>query len=330
MKYGIISSLEVNWFGLSFWQTQIWSKITTESWQVKESFYYGNKNSIFLCIEIRSIGLWFFGAFALWVTAQQITEDWDNYIVHLSNFLKKKWIIFIQIEPLGEIGCHIYHSSWLVGKYPYKKFLTPYTRTINLLWRDEEILEQMHEKWRYNIRSAIKKWVEIERVLATSENIDIWMSLLDDTLSRDGFSGNSRKYYEIFIKNIETQLQWWLYFARFEWRVIAAGIFVFETDRAIYYYGASSSDSWDKKVFAPYLLQWEVMKSAKKQWIPLYDLLWISEPGIENDALAGVSFFKSRFGWQVIRLPQKILFPLSWKYNLFLAVQKIKNLLKRR
>lgn len=45
-----------------------------------------------------------------------------------------------------------------------------------------------------------------------------------------------------FLKNIEKAGQGWLYFAQFEWQVIAAAIFVFTSERAIYYYGASSSD----------------------------------------------------------------------------------------
>ena len=42
----------------------------------------------------------------------------------------------------------------------------------------------------------------VERVDATSENIDIWMGLLADTLTRDRFSGNSRSYYETFLYNL--------------------------------------------------------------------------------------------------------------------------------
>jgi lipid II:glycine glycyltransferase (peptidoglycan interpeptide bridge formation enzyme) len=47
--------------------------------------------------------------------------------------------------------------------------------------------------------------------------------------------------------------------------VIAAGIFVFTLERAIYYYGASSSKSMDRNIFSPYLLQWEMMKLAKSK-----------------------------------------------------------------
>jgi hypothetical protein len=62
------------------------------------------------------------------------------------------------------------------------------------------------------------------------------MNLLNETLSRDKFAGNSRQYYVAFLENLTSQDMGGLYFAKLEGRVIAAGIFVYTTERAIYYY----------------------------------------------------------------------------------------------
>ncbi len=236
MQYSIIPYSEISWLSLSFWQSPIWSRIITESWQAKDSFYYGNIDSTFLSIEIRSTWLGFYWAFAIGISCSQVSTDWDEYIENLQIFLRQKWVLFFQIEPVEELW--VMSDLWSATQKPYKKFITPFTRIIDLSPSEDEILSQMHEKWRYNIRYAIKKWVKIDHVEPTRENIDIWMNLLDETLARDGFSWNTRIYYEVFISRIESQSQWWLYFARFEWRVIAAGIFVFLPQIAIYYYGA--------------------------------------------------------------------------------------------
>lgn len=325
MQYYFISATETEKLALSFWQSSIWSSILIESNQAKEVFYFGNLDSTFLLIEIRSIGFGFYGAFSLGVSKNQIGEDWDQFVSELKKVLKMKWILFFQLEPIDDC-IEKYQMS---ERGLYKKFLTPYTRIINLIPTENEILAQMHEKWRYNIRLASKKWVQVQRANLNEENLDIWIWLLDETLARDGFSGNSRKYYEAFLQNIEEKNQWWLYFAWFEWRVIAAGIFLFTSERAIYYYGASSSKLEDRNIFAPYLLQWELMRIAKSRNIWIYDLLGISTPGIE-DSLAWVTFFKSRFGWDIVELPKKIFIPISWKYLILTSLQKIKNLLKRR
>ena len=78
--------------------------------------------------------------------------------------------------------------------------------------------------------------------------------------------------------------------------MIAAGIFVFHGDTAIYYYGASSSDREFRKHMAPYLLQWFAIGEAKKRGCTTYDFLGIASPGSVDDRLAGVSAFKEKFG----------------------------------
>ncbi len=324
MQYRIIPVSEIESSDPSFWQSPTWADILMESGQAREVFYYGDMQSTYLLVEIRSVWLGFFGAFSLGVSHYQIGSDWDSLILSLQKELKSRNLLFLQIEPI-DVEVKRNNTQKL-----YKKFLTPYTRVLDLTLTEDEILAQMHEKWRYNIRTAIKRGVVTERADTTRDNIDIWMKLFSDTLIRDGFTGNSREYYEIFIRNLEKTNQWWLYFARFEGRVIAAGIFVFAPDRAIYYYGASSSESSDRRVFGSYLLQWEAIRIARDHGSKIYDYLGISSPHDTSDALAGVSFFKSRFGGKVVALPTKILYPLTWKYSIFSTLQRIKNLLKRR
>jgi hypothetical protein len=333
MPYKILSSSEIQSDTLPFWQTPIWSDILLSSHQAREVFYFWNPNGSYILIEIRSIGLGFFGAFSLWVTDQQIGADWSIFIQNLCDFLSKKWVLYLQIEPITDLHLEKqsgYKKPNTLGHRPYRKFLTPHTRIIDLSGSEDDILAQMHEKWRYSIRTATKRWVAIESVEPTSENIDIWMNLLTETLSRDKFAGNSEQYYVSFLQNLADNDIGWLYFAKLEGRVIAAWVFVYTKERAIYYYGASSSLESDRKVLAPYLLQWEAILIAKRRGILQYDLLWVSDPDHPDDELAGVSFFKSRFGGVITPLPPKILYLLSWKYTIFRHIQKIKNLLKKR
>ena len=102
------------------------------------------------------------------------------------------------------------------------------------------------------------------------------MKLLSDTTSRDGFAQNSRKYYEKFLSVLEADKSGGLLFAYFDSRVIAAGIFVYSGDTAIYYYGASSSDRELRKHMAPYLLQWEAIREARRRECRIYDFLGIA------------------------------------------------------
>lgn len=320
MKYNFLRPHDIDFTGISFWQSDFWSNILLASGQAKEVFFYGNSSSSWALVEIRSLWLWQYGAFSLGIKEKQVWDDFSDLLSSLKKVLAEKWALFLQIEPIGEIP----DLRWQIPDSRfYKAFLTPHTRVLDLTLPEEDILKQMHEKGRYNIRLAEKRGVIVESAESTKENLDIWMKILSETTSRDGFSGNPRQYYEAFLSELQKGNMGGLYFARLENRVIAAAIFVFTPSQAIYYYGASSSLKEDKKHMAPYLLQWHAILEAKKRQIPLYDFLWVADPDDPSDPLRGVTEFKEKFGGTRVNLPQKILFPLSWKYKSFLLLRKI-------
>ncbi len=136
MKNSFILSSSIDTSQLSFWQSPIWADILTASKQVREAFYYGNIHSSFILIEIRSIGLGFFGAFAIGVSHTQIGDDWQDYLSTLKIILSDKKVLFLQIEPIDEIK--IKNKEHLNQEFS-KKFLTPYTRIIDLSQTEDEI-----------------------------------------------------------------------------------------------------------------------------------------------------------------------------------------------
>gem|GEM_PF-2013936 len=88
-------------------------------------------------------------------------------------------------------------------------------------------MHSFHKKCQYNIRLAEKKGVHVKKVEKTAENIDIFFDLITQTTKRNGFSGNSKKYYADFLEHIpESEL----FFAYLEEKVICAGIFVYTSD----------------------------------------------------------------------------------------------------
>ncbi len=299
----------------SFWQSALWKEILMSSHQVDstESIHISNGS---ILLEIRSIGMGFFWGFVIGSLFDSLNEIDIQKIICIARWKK---CIFLQIEPL-------FWEIALPGKMPYRHFLEPYTRLIDLKKPESEILSEMHEKWRYNIRLAEKRWVKTQWALPTSENLRIWMDLLWETTSRDRFAQNSEKYYQIFLEKIAYKNTGWLLFASFEWKVIAAGIFVFFKKQAIYYYGASTSDREFRKHMAPYLLQWEAIQEGKRRGCEIYDFLGVAAPWDQKSHLQGVSDFKEKFGGEVCTLPEKTLFPLSWKYRLFICIRSLKKI----
>lgn len=303
---------------VSFWQSEIWGNILIHSWQAIAIQWIKHGDDTIL-IEFRNIWLGMIWAFSTGIDMRHIDE---KDLRPWKSIAKKYWAIFWQREYLSN-GNSLREIWW---SKPYRHFLEPYTRILDLTLDESSLLAQMHEKGRYNIRLAEKRWVTVEWIEPTVEHMDIWMWLIAETTDRDGFAHNNRTYYEVFLHQGDTTR---LAFAYYAGNVIAAGIFVFHGDTAIYYYGASSSDREVRKHMAPYLLQWFAIGEAKKRGCTTYDFLGIASPGSVDDRLAGVSAFKEKFGWEVLELGQKTLIPLSWKYSLFLILRKLKRVISR-
>jgi lipid II:glycine glycyltransferase (peptidoglycan interpeptide bridge formation enzyme) len=244
-------------------------------------------------IEKRSLWFWEFWLFILWF-------EWiinKNLEIQFIDFCKKENCLFIQIETIN------YKDSTLIPflngvpkgggiiSWYYKKFITPYTAVIDLKKSEEEILSDMKPKGRYNIKLAAKKWVEVSIVDKTDENINAYYNLMLETTSRDKFSWNTLLYYKNFLNLLGDSK---LLLSKKDGVIIAGGIFIFDKEFSIYYYWASTSKKEYRNLMAPYLLQWEAIKYAKKIGSKIYDFLWVASPGEKNSPLSWVTDFKKK------------------------------------
>lgn len=171
------------------------------------------------------------------------------------------------------------------------------TLEIDLQKTDDEILSEMKRKGRYNINLAQKKGVKIRALSGeevTPKDIDDFWKLNTETTSRDKFSGHEKSYYEKFLKYLKGYAV--LFFAEYEGRRIATALSTFCGEKAIYYFGASTSDPDFRNLMAPYLLQWEMMQYAKKRECTSYDFLGIAPEDQPNHPYSGISEFKWKFG----------------------------------
>lgn len=324
MKYGIFDFSGKNIPELSLWQSAAWKNILTKSGQAREVFYFGNPDATFFLVEIRAVGAGFFGAFILWVKDFQIADDFSDCFKSLKNFLQKKWIIFLQVEPIEEIV----EFQNLPSREVSRKFLTPFTRIISLEKSVDDIIANMPQKGRYAIRNAEKKWVKIEIITDFSEKIlDEWMWLLEETTARDSFSHNSRRYYELFLRELWENA--FIVASKMDGKYLAMTISVFSGESGFYYYGASTSDPEGRKLASSYLTLWESMKFAKNHGKKMYDLFGVADPNNPDDPLMGVSQFKQKLGGEIYELPEKFLFPISFKFSIYSLLLKIKKFLKK-
>ncbi len=299
---------------MSIWQTKSWQKMLKKSGQVSEFF---ELNNIF--IEKRKVALGEYWLFILWFENKLNQKDINNLI----ELCKKEKCLFIQIETLD----YYKKTEFKINnfkKWYYKKFITPYTSVIDLNQTEDEILSKMKPKWRYNIKLAIKKWIEVKEVEKTDENMKKYYDLMLETTSRDNFNWNTIDYYKTFLNElINTKL-----LIAYLWdKIIAWWIFTFDKNVSIYYYWASTSDKKYRNMMAPYLLQWTAIKIAKEKWSELYDFLWVSSPWDDNSDLTWVTDFKLKLSRDVRQVSESYIY-INKKLK-YIFINILRKLIKR-
>lgn len=244
-----------------------------------------------------------------WYSARGPVFDLENtkagrfLIEKVCEVLKKEGGLFWRIDPYLKNGDESFFEKINIKSLKATQNYQPESTLEKDLTKTEiELLSEMKRKGRYNIKLAAKKGVEIEIIENgefTKKDLDDFYKLSNETTSRDKFSGHSKIYYENFLRMLKKQAV--LFFATYEGVRIATAISTFYGDRSIYYFGASTSNSQYRKLMAPYLLQWEMMKYAKEKKCKTYDFLGIAPEDatggfLKNHAYAGITEFKLKFG----------------------------------
>jgi lipid II:glycine glycyltransferase (peptidoglycan interpeptide bridge formation enzyme) len=210
----------------------------------------------------------------------------------------------------------------------------PDTVILDLSGSMESLLEQMKPKWRYNIRLAQKKGINI--ISCGREKTDIFYNLLKETALRDNISIHSINYYEALFEcsrygGINPDIR--LYLAEHENDIIAGIITLFRGREAVYLYGASSNNK--RNLMAPYALQFKAMEDARACGCLEYDLFGIPPNTDPSHPMAGLRLFKTGFGGKIIHRPGSWDYPCRFIVYRFFRLaeflrQNLKRLRKRR
>jgi lipid II:glycine glycyltransferase (peptidoglycan interpeptide bridge formation enzyme) len=190
----------------------------------------------------------------------------------------------------------------------------PDTVLIDLTPSEEDILAAMKPKWRYNIRLAAKKAVEVS--CHGADAVSEFYRLYRETAARDRIALHPEAYYrrlfevvdEYRARGDEDALDLRLWIARKDGVALAAIITLFRADEAVYLYGASSNEG--RECMPAYALQWEAMRAAKSFGCARYDLFGIPPSADPAHPMAGLYRFKTGFGGRIIHRAG------SWDYPL--------------
>jgi len=246
--------------------------------------------------------------------SKDLQKQMDELLVPIKEIAKKEKAIFIRIDPPLSSDKIIKLKGF---KTTHSGFQPEHTLILDLNMSEDEILAQMKQKGRYNIRLAEKKNVTVrisdpKDKKQFQKDIHRYFEILNETTSRDGFHGHDENFYKTMIETLFPSAK--LYIAEYEGEILAGIIVTFFKDTAIYYYGASSNIH--RELMAPYLLQWQAIKDAKSQNYKYYDFLGIAPPNAISHPWAGVTEFKKKFGGKEISYKS----PMEFSFNKILHI----------
>lgn len=217
-------------------------------------------------------------------------------------------VVMLVVDPK-----HPLPAAWSTVEGGFVSGPTPFqaAQTVCVpLGSDDELLTQMRKDTRYNITSAQRNNVVVERAMADSASLDVFYRLLQDTSSRNGFRIHPRQYYADFLRIFDQRAE--LLFSRVDGVVTAGLISARDGREARSMYAGSATGSRVRGDTA--LLRFEAMRWAREHGCKTFDLGGIAAavPNVADDEieagreLAGVRNFKVGFGGDVITFPATI------------------------
>lgn len=239
----------------------------------------------------------------------KLIEALDLLFKEVQNIAKAEGVMFLRIEPIFSVEDIGITLNKTLDIQPSKTIM------LNLDKDEDELLNNMHQKTRYNIRLASKK--DLKFVIAGKERFGNFWKLMNETGSRDNFRLHGRNYYEAILGLDSDFIK--LLLIEHKGKVITANIVSFFGDTVTYMHGGSSNK--DRNLMAPYLLQWETIKLAREMGHKYYDFY-----GIDEKRWPGVTRFKKGFSGDEISYPGTfdIAFDAGW-YSVYKMVRKIRR-----
>ncbi len=249
----------------------------------------------------------------------------DRVLDDLQAWARSQGAIFLKIDPdvllgLGVPGSpdsreqadgqrlisNLRRRGWL---YSSDQIQFRNTVLLDLSVSEEQLMSNMKQKARYNIRLAEKKGVTVRR--GGISDLPLLYRMYAETAVRDGFVVRSEDYYQkVWTTFLESQDPGAEALVAEVEAEPAAALFVFYfSGRAYYLYGMSRQLHREK--MPNYLLQWRAIQRARARGARTYDLWGAPEVFDGRDPLWGVYRFKDGLGGQLVRTLGAWDFPAS-------------------
>jgi lipid II:glycine glycyltransferase (peptidoglycan interpeptide bridge formation enzyme) len=257
----------------------------------------------------------------------------DRFMQGIHSIAKGNKAIFYRLEL--DVPKTLNSELLILNSYKkaFEEMQPEHSLVLDLTKSEEELLAEMKQKGRYNIKVAEKSGIRVESPQGGGAIGDFY-ELYSKTGRRHGITYRKEAYFQKLLEILGKSGYARVYKATHRnpesraedsaKKVLAAAIMVYSGKTAIYMFGASSDE--DKNLMAPYILQWTMIRDAKAAGFQKYDFFGIAPDDQPDHPWAGVTRFKKQFGGETTEIQGSydlVMKPLE--YQVFKIAEKIRR-----
>ncbi len=237
----------------------------------------------------------YFGATYLYVPRGPVVKDAAHvgeilklFTMRLQSIAKKERAILIRFVPPFEQSVDFSSLGFKTPKVLLTQKEPEYTMLMDLTKSEDELVQNMHRKTRYNIKLGQRKGVEVFDKTFDDNAFRRFLTLAEETSKRHSVRFWPRARFEkfreqFFIRPTADPADPYAILLVGEWQgmILAGAIVLFFGDSGTRLYSCSSEKHTENKI--PNLVIWESIKQAKKRNKRWLDMWGIAPRGAGKD-----------------------------------------------
>ena len=318
--------------GISFMQSEKWSRVKTD-WLSEQILLKDECGYVHGAVQMLIKKIPFLHTAFIYAPRGPVCDMHDKYAVkrltELIRLYAQKYNAFmVRIDPM------IDHSdTQAIGLLTSAGFRYDPNRSeddmiqsqknyiLNIAEKtSEQVFDSFHPKWRYNIRTAIRKGV---LCVADKSRLDDFYTLMQETGKRDNFCIRSNEYYRKLLAAFGKNARLYMCYSPQD-MPLSGAISICYGDRVSYVYGASTAKQ--RNLMPNYLMQWQMINWAIDSGCRTYDFMGVPHFDDESHPNFGVYRFKKGFNGTAVKYAGEFDLILSEpKYRLARYILRMKG-----